>query len=52
MTVDVWTVNENEDIYSGIVQRNAVRIRFFLEELYGLSCYACDNRDVFCMKRL
>jgi hypothetical protein len=37
-----WTVNDKEDIYSGVVRMNTVRIGFSLGELYGLSCCACD----------
>jgi hypothetical protein len=37
-----WTVNDKEDIYSGVVNMDTVRIGFFLGELYRLSCYACD----------
>jgi hypothetical protein len=37
-----WTVNDKEDIYSGVVCMDTVRIGFFLGELYGLSCCACD----------
>jgi hypothetical protein len=37
-----WTVNDKEDIYSGVVRMDTVRIGVFLEELYGLSCCACD----------
>jgi hypothetical protein len=36
-----WTVNDKEDIYLGVVQMVTVRIGFFLEESYGLSC--CIN---------
>jgi hypothetical protein len=32
-----WTVNVKEDIYSGVVRMDTVRIGFFLGELYGLS---------------
>jgi hypothetical protein len=42
-----WTVNDKEDIYSGVVRRDTVRIGFFLAELYGLSCCACDIRYAF-----
>jgi hypothetical protein len=42
-----WTVNDKEDIYSGVVRMNTVRIGFFLGELYGLSCCACDIGKVF-----
>jgi hypothetical protein len=36
-----------EDIYSGVVRMDTVRIGFFLGELYGLSCCACDIRNAF-----
>jgi hypothetical protein len=36
------TVNDKEDIYSGVFLMDTVRIRFFLGELYGLSYCACD----------
>jgi hypothetical protein len=42
-----WTVNEKEDIYSGAVRVDYVRIGFFLGELYGLSCCACDIGNAF-----
>jgi hypothetical protein len=42
-----WTVNNKEDIYSGVVRMDTVRIGFFLGELYGLSCCACDIGNVF-----
>jgi hypothetical protein len=42
-----WTVNDKEDIYSGVVRMNTVRIGFFLGELYGLSCRACDIGNAF-----
>jgi hypothetical protein len=42
-----WTVNDKEDIYSGVVFMDTIRIRFFLGELYGLSCRACDIRNAF-----
>jgi hypothetical protein len=44
-----WTVNDKEDIYSGVVRMDTVRIGFFLGELYGLSCCACDIGNAFCM---
>jgi hypothetical protein len=37
-----WTVNEKEDIYSGVVSMDIVRIGLSLGELYVLSCCACD----------
>jgi hypothetical protein len=42
-----WTVNDKEDINSGVVRMDTVRIGFFLGELYGLSCYACDIGNAF-----
>jgi hypothetical protein len=42
-----WTVNDKEDIYSGVVRMDTVRIGFFLGELYGLSCCACDIGNAF-----
>jgi hypothetical protein len=41
------TENEKEDIYSGVVRMYTVRIGFFLGELYGLSCCACDIGNAF-----
>jgi hypothetical protein len=43
----IWTVNDKEDIYSGVVCMDTVRIGFFLGELYGLSCCACDIGNAF-----
>jgi hypothetical protein len=40
-------VNDKEDIYSGVVCMDTVRIEFFLGELYGLSCCACDIGNSF-----
>jgi hypothetical protein len=37
-----WTVNDKEDIYSGVVRMDTLRIGLFLGELYRLSCCACD----------
>jgi Reverse transcriptase (RNA-dependent DNA polymerase) len=42
-----WTVIDKEDIYSGVVCMDTVRIGFFLGELYGLSCCACDIGNAF-----
>jgi hypothetical protein len=42
-----WIVNDKEDIYSGVVRMDIVRIGFFLRELYGLSCCACDIGNAF-----
>jgi hypothetical protein len=42
-----WTVNDKEDIYSGVVCMDTVRIGLFLEELYVLSCCACDIENAF-----
>jgi hypothetical protein len=46
-----WTENEKEEIYSDVVQMNTVRIGFFLGELYGLSCCACDIGNAFWLER-
>jgi Reverse transcriptase (RNA-dependent DNA polymerase) len=42
-----WTDNEKEDINSGVVPMDTVRIGFFVGELYGISCFACDIGNVF-----
>jgi hypothetical protein len=42
-----WTVNDKVDIYSGVIHTDTVRIVFFLGELYGLSCCACDIGNAF-----
>jgi hypothetical protein len=42
-----WIVNDKEDIYSGVVRMDTVRIGFFVGELYGLSCCACDIGNAF-----
>jgi hypothetical protein len=42
-----WTVNDKEDIYSGVVRMDTVRIGFFLGELYGLWCCVCDIGNAF-----
>jgi hypothetical protein len=42
-----WTVNDKEDIYSGVVCMDTVRSGFFLGELYGLSYCACDIGNAF-----
>jgi hypothetical protein len=39
------TLNNKEDIYSQVI--DIVRIGFFLEELYGLSCWPCDIGNAF-----
>jgi hypothetical protein len=41
------TLNEKEDIYSGVVRMDTVRIGFFLGEHYELSCCACDIGNRF-----
>jgi hypothetical protein len=46
-----WTVNDKEDIYSGVLRIDTVRIGFFLGELYGLSCCACDSEMPFYMEK-
>jgi hypothetical protein len=42
-----WTVNDKEDIHSGVVRMDTVRIGFFLGELYEISCCACDIGNAF-----
>jgi hypothetical protein len=42
-----WTLNDKEGNYSGVVRMDTVRIGFFLGELYGLSCCACDIGNAF-----
>ena len=42
-----WTENEREDIYSGNVGMDTVRIGFYLAELYGISCCTCDIGNAF-----
>jgi hypothetical protein len=42
-----WTVNDKEDIYSGFVRADTVRIGFFLWDLYGLWYCACDIGNAF-----
>jgi hypothetical protein len=42
-----WTVNDNEDVHSVVFRMNNVRIRFYLSELYELSCCACDIGNAF-----
>jgi hypothetical protein len=42
-----WTINDKEDIYSGVVHVDTVRIRFLLGELYGLSCCTCNIGNAF-----
>jgi hypothetical protein len=37
-----WTVNDNEDLFSGVVCMDTVRTGFFLGELYELPRCACD----------
>jgi hypothetical protein len=41
------TVYDKEDLYSGVVRMDIVRIGFLLGELYGLSCCACDIGNAF-----
>jgi hypothetical protein len=47
-----WTVNDKEDIYPGVVRMDTVRIGFFLGELYGLSCCACDIGNAFLCRKI
>jgi hypothetical protein len=46
-----WTINDKEDIYSGVLRMDTVRIGFFLGELYGLSCYACNIGNAFLYRK-
>jgi hypothetical protein len=47
VAVGNWTVNDKEDIYSGVVCMDTLRIGFFLGELYRLSCCAYDIGSSF-----
>jgi glyceraldehyde-3-phosphate dehydrogenase/erythrose-4-phosphate dehydrogenase len=47
VVVGNWTVKDKEDIYSGVVRMDTVRIRFFLGDLYILSCSSCDIGNAF-----
>jgi Reverse transcriptase (RNA-dependent DNA polymerase) len=42
-----WTENEREDIYSGVVGMDTLKIGFFLGEVYRLSCCAYDIGNSF-----
>jgi hypothetical protein len=42
-----WTVNEKEDIYSGVLHMDTARIQFFLGELCGLSFCASGMGSAF-----
>jgi hypothetical protein len=42
-----WAVNDKEDIYLGVVRMDAVRIGFFLGELYELSYCAFEIGNDF-----
>jgi hypothetical protein len=42
-----WTVNDKEDIYSEVVRMDTARVGFFLGELYGILCCACDIGNSF-----
>jgi hypothetical protein len=44
---DNWTVNDKEDIYSGVVRMDIVRIGYFLVKLYGLSSCVYDIGNAF-----
>jgi hypothetical protein len=46
-----WTINDKEDIYSGVVRMDTVRIGFFLGELYELLCGACDIGNAFLYRK-
>jgi hypothetical protein len=45
------TVNDKDDIYSGVVRMDTVRIGFFLGELYELLCCACDIGNAFIYRK-
>jgi hypothetical protein len=47
-----WTVNDKEDIYSGVVRMDTIRIGFSLGELHWLLCCACDIGTHSCMESL
>jgi hypothetical protein len=42
-----WTDNDKEDIFHGVICMDTDRIGYFLGELYGLSCCACDIGNAF-----
>jgi hypothetical protein len=44
---DNWTVNDKEDIYSGVVRMDTVRVGLFSGELSGLSFCACQIGNAF-----
>jgi hypothetical protein len=46
-----WTVNDKEDTYSAFEGMDTIRIGFFLGELYGLSCCACDIGNAFLYRK-
>jgi hypothetical protein len=46
-----WTLIVKEDIYSGVVRMDIVRLGFFLGELYGLSCCKNDIGNAFLYKK-
>jgi hypothetical protein len=46
-----WTVNDKEDIYSGVVRMDTVRIGIFLGELYRISCCVCNIGNAFYCKK-
>jgi hypothetical protein len=49
---DNWTVNDKEDIYSGVIRIDAVKIVLFLGELYGLSSCSCDIVSVLFYEKI
>jgi hypothetical protein len=52
VAVGNWTINDKEDIYSGVVQMDTVRIGFILGELYGLSCCSCNIGNAFLYEKI
>jgi hypothetical protein len=43
-----WTLNDKEDVYSGVVRMDNVRIGFFLGELYEVSLTWKNKREGLC----
>jgi hypothetical protein len=44
---DIWTLNDKEDIYSGVLCMYNVRIGYFLGELHGISFCARGDINVW-----
>jgi hypothetical protein len=43
------TINDKEDIYSGVIRMDPVNIGFFLGKSYGLFCCECEIGISFLM---